>query len=98
MVAEEEWWGGAPVWVPNHAEPSRDDREGQGADEAHLVHGGSQVGPPFAQAMVRGRGLLAFCMLARHVAVVVELRLVLLLPELGGTRGLTGPALAFRGA
>jgi hypothetical protein len=44
--------------------------------------------------MAGRRGLLAFCMFARHVAVVVERLLLLRRPVLGDTRGLRDSALA----
>ena len=79
MIAEEGRGSWPHLGVPIHAEPSRDDGKGEGADEAHLMHGGAPIRPPIAQAVAGGGGLLAFRVLADHVPAVVDGRIFLCL-------------------
>ena len=54
--------------VPVHVKSSGNDRDGEGAHEAHLMHVAAPVGQACTQAVARRAWLLAFCSFAAGIA------------------------------
>ena len=57
---------------PVHSEPVGNEREGEGANEVHLMDGAAPIGKAFTQDVAKIGKLLAFCLLAARIAASIR--------------------------